>query len=336
MKFLPYSNGVRKVNMRRQRSSKEKFKIVAILIVMLLILGVVVQNVTNFIDGERLRKKVNYTTVDDLRLDYRIQGEGKYTIVFDGAMGANLEEWTPVIEELKSDNVRTFVYNRHGYGYSDSGSGRTPEEQARDLKILLRKAGLSGPYILVGEEYGSLVLTSFAKQFSSSVEAFISIDPINEKVTKSDEYKKSQFGNKIRRKIESIGSSFGLTMLLDKLNLDVNLEDLELGLLSENIDEFLALRTKSDYTSAVYNELNNLIEGKSNSQEEGIFNNVPYYLLTKVENDPLMSLGQADLTTVHLSKCEKDFLSLNDTENVVNAIRQTIKKLQDIEVRNKQ
>ena len=29
MKFLPYSNGVRTVNMKRQRSPKEKFKIIS-------------------------------------------------------------------------------------------------------------------------------------------------------------------------------------------------------------------------------------------------------------------------------------------------------------------
>ena len=56
----------------------------------------------------------------------------------------HLEEWNPIVDELKkNDNVRTFVYNRRGYGFSDSGSaGRTPEEQAKDLKILLRKAGV--------------------------------------------------------------------------------------------------------------------------------------------------------------------------------------------------
>ena len=258
MKFLPYSNGVRSVNMKRQRSPKDKFKMISGIIVVIIIIGVVTQNVVNFIDGERLKKRVNYTTVDDLRLDYRIEGEGSYTIIFDGDMGATLEEWTPIVEELKkNDNVRTFVYNRQGYGYSDGSSGRTPEEQARDLKILLRKAGLSGPYIIVGEGYGSLVLTSFAEQFKDSVAAAIMIDPINEKEVQTKEYQRSQIITKFRRNIERIGSKCGLTMLLDKLNLDVNLKDYESGLLESNLDEFLTLRTKSNYTNAVYHELNN-------------------------------------------------------------------------------
>ena len=331
MKFLPYSNGVRTVSMKKQRSPKDKFKIIFGIIVIIIVIGVVTQNVVDFIDGERLRKRVNYTTVDDLRLDYRIEGEGSYTIIFDGDMGGTLEEWTPIVEELKkNDNVKTFVYNRQGYGYSDISSGRTPKEQARDLKILLRKAGLSGPYIIVGEGYGSLVLTSFAEQFKDSVAAAIMIDPINEQEVHTKEYQNSQFITKFRRGLERIGSKCGLTMLLDKLDLDVNLKDYESGLLESNLDEFLTLRTKSNYTTAVYHELNNVLNGQSNSQTEGMFSDIPYYLLTKNQDDPLKKLGSEDLTTVYVTKSDKDFLALNDKENVLNAIRQTVKRLQDI------
>lgn len=337
MKFLPYSNGVRKVSMKKQRNPKDKIKIIISIIAIILIIGVVTQNVVNFVDGERLKKRVNYTTVDDLRLDYRIEGEGSYTIIFDGDIGTTLEEWTPIVEELKkNDNVRTFVYNRQGYGYSDiSSSGKTPKEQAGDLKILLRKAGLSGPYIIVGEGYGSLVLTSFAEQFKDSVAASIMIDPLNEEEIQTKKYKNSQMLTKVRRNIEKIGSKFGLTMLLDKLNLDVNLKDYESGLLDKNLDEFLTLRTKSDYTTAVCNELDNVLKGKSDSQKEGIFNDIPYYLLTKNSDDPLKKLGSEDLTQVYVTSCEKDFLPLNDQENVLVAIRQTIKRLNDIEQNKK-
>lgn len=332
MKFLPYSNGVRSVNMKRQISPKDKFKMISWILVIIVIIGVVTQNIVDFVDGERLKKRVNYTTVDDLRLDYRIEGEGSYTIIFDGDIGTTLDGWTPIVEELKeNDNVRTFVYNRQGYGYSDGSSGRTPEEQARDLKILLRKAGLSGPYIIVGEGYGSLVLTSFAKQFKDSVAAAIMIDPINEKEVQTKEYQRSQIITKLRRNIERIGSLCGFTMLLDKLNLDINLDDYESGLLESDLDAFLTLRTKSSYTNAVYHELNNILKGESNSQVDGVFSDIPYYLLTKKQDDELKSLGTEELTIVYNTTCEKSFLSLNDKENVLNAIRQTIRKLKDID-----
>ena len=327
MKFLPYSNGVRRANLKKKRSPKEKAKLFCIIFISLLVIGMIFQNISNFIDGERIREKVDYTTVDDLRMDYRISGEGKYSIVFDGALGATLEAWSPIVEQLKDDDVQTFVYNRRGYGYSNSGSRRTPEEQAQDLKILLRKSGMSEPYILVGEGYGSLVLTSFEEQFKDSVEAVILIDPINEDTIKSKSYARSQGITKFRRFIENIGSQIGVTALMDKLNLDINLTDLESALPEDTKEEFLAYRTKSKYTSAVYNELTTLTKGDSNSQKEGVFSGIPYYLITKLENDPLAKLGSSDLTTTYVTKCEKDFLALNDQDNVLNAIRDIIKKL---------
>ena len=336
MNLLPHSNGVRKVNMKRQRNKKEVFKLVVIVIASLLIIGYAFQSWSNFIANEKLRPKVNYTSVNDMRLDYRISGDGKYTVILDGAMGTNLETWTPLIEELENDNVKTFVYNRRGYGYSKNGIIRTPEEQAQDLKILLRKAGVSGPYILVGEEYGSLVLTSFAEQFKDSVQGVVLIDPINENEIKSKDYAKSKLFTRIRRKIESFGSSFGLTTLLDKLDLDVNLKDFESALEGDTLEEFRIQRTKTSYTNAVYNELLNLINGNSDSQKAGVFSEVPYFLLTKDKDDELINLGDKDLSSIHVTTSKKDFLSVNDTENVANAVRQVIKKLEYIEILEKQ
>ena len=332
MKLLPHSNGVRKVNMKKKKNLKEKLKLVALTLIGILLVGYIAQRWSNFVAKETLKARVDYTTVDDIRMDYRVSGEGEYTIVFDGAMGTNLEGWNSVVEELESDQVQTFVYNRRGYGYSGGGLSVTPEEQAEDLKILLRKAGMPEPYILVGEEYGSLVVTSFAENFKESVAGVVLIDPINENEIGSKENNISQLVTRIRRKIESLGSNIWLTELLDKLNWDVNLNDYENGLEGDELIEFRTQRTKSNYTTAIYNELTNVIKGKSNSQKEGVFKDIPYFLLTKNENDNLAKLGDEELTSVHISTIEKDFLAINDTENVVNAIRQIIKKLDNIKI----
>lgn len=329
MKLLPYSNGLRKVSMKKKYTPKEKIKFITITIGIILLIGFLYQRLSNFITKETLKQRVDYTTVDDKRLDYRLEGEGDYTVVFDGAIGGNLEAWNPVIDELASDNVYTFVYNRRGYGFSDSGTERTPEEQAQDLKILLRKSGAPEPYILVGEEYGSLVLTSFAEQFKDSVAGVMLINPLDESYIGTKEYRKSQLVNKIRRNIEKIGSNFGLTTLLDKFDLDVSLDSFENALTEEQLDEFKALRTKSKYTTAVYNELNNLLKGVSHSQVDGVFSGVPYYLLVSDENSNLSKLGDESLTKVYKTDNPESFSGLNNTENVVSGIRYIIKAVKD-------
>ncbi|MBM6859123.1 alpha/beta hydrolase [Clostridium saudiense] len=327
MKLLPYSNGLRKVSMKKNRTPKEVAKLILIIVGIFLLVGFVYQKISNFIAKETLRQGVDYTTVDDRRMDFRLEGEGNYTVVFDGDIGGNLEQWTPVVDELSDDNVSTFVYNRRGYGYSDSGSERTPEEQAQDLKILLRKAGAPEPYILVGEGYGSLVLTSFAEQFKDSVAGVMLINPLDESYIGTKDYNKKQIITKLRRKIEKVGSNFGLTELLDKLNLDVSLDDFESSLSGEELDEFKTQRTKTKYTTAVYNEMNVLSKGLSDSQKVGVFTGMPYYLMTSFDNDNLKNLGDESLTKVYKTETTSTFSGLNNTENVVNGIRYIVKEL---------
>lgn len=337
MKLLPNSNGLYKVNTRRKLKTSEIVKYILIFIAALILVGFTYQRISNFIAKETLKPKVDYTRVNDKRLDYVLKGEGKYTIIFDGNLGGNLNQWTNITKELNksNDDVNTFVYNRRGYGYSDSGNKLTPEEQAKELKILLRKAGAPEPYILVGEEYGSLVLTNFAKLFPETVAGAVLINPIIENDIKEEEYVKSNRINKIRRKIENVGSHIGLTSLLDSLNLDMQLDMFEESLKESSLEEFNIQRTKPNYTSAVYNELTSLMNGESNSQDSIVFNEKPYYLIAKDGQESLEILGNEELTKVHKTSCSSNFISLEDENSVLIGIRYVIKEADDIERRTK-
>lgn len=331
MNLLPHSNGVRRVNMKRQRTTKEKLKYIAKVLLGIIIAGFIVQQITNFIAGETLIERVDYITVDDKRMDFRLSGTGNYTVVFDGVLGGNLEVWNTIASELEeNDNVATFLYNRRGYGFSASGSARTIEEQAQDLKILLRKSGALEPYILVGEEYGSLVLTSFAEQFPDSVAGIVSVNPLVEEDIKNSRNSLKNVALRIRRKIEQLGSYIGLTMLLDKLNLDVNINDLEDNLEGEALEEFSSHRTKASYTSAVSNELRNLSNYNLDIQQDGVFTGKPYCLITKNEDDRLKSLGDEGLTTSIVSNTDSCVLSLSKAIDILAGIRGVIKQCNDL------
>lgn len=331
MNLLPHSNGVRRVNMKRQRTTKEKLKDIAKVLIGIIIAGFIVQQITNFIAGETLIERVDYTTVDDKRMDFRLSGSGNYTVVFDGVLGGNLEVWDAIATELaENDNVATFLYNRRGYGFSASGSARTIEEQAQDLKILLRKSGASEPYILVGEEYGSLVLTSFAEQFPDSVAGIVSVNPLVEEDLKNSGKSLKNMALRIRRKIEQLGSYVGFTMLLDKVNLDVNISEIEDKLEGDALEEFLSHRTKASYTTAVSNELGNLASYTLEMQQAGVFTGKPYCLITKNEDDRLKSLGDEGLTTSIVSNTDSAVLSLDKSSDILAGIRGVIKQCDEL------
>ena len=331
MNLLPHSNGVKVVNMKRQKTTKEKLRDIAKVLVGIIIVGFIVHTVTNFIAGETLIERVDYTTVDDKRMDYRLEGSGNYTVVFDGVLGGNLEVWDSIASNLEeNDNVATFSYNRRGYGFSASGASRKIEEQAQDLKILLRKSGASEPYILVGEEYGSLVLTSFAEQFPDSVAGIVLINPlVEEDILNSNNNLKNSI-LRFRRKIEQLGSHISLTMLLDKLNLDVNSDDIEENLSDEALEEFKTHRTKSSYTTAVSNELANLSDYNLDLQQDGVFSGKPYCLITTNEDSSLKQLGDEGLTTNIVCNSESSVLSLTDESQILTGIRTVLKQCEDM------
>lgn len=333
MKLLPHSNGLYKVNMKKELNPKEKAKKIITVIISLLLVGFIYQRISNFISKETLKERVDYVRVEDKRLDYRLDGEGKYTIVFDGNIGTNLNQWNEISDKLLSDyaDVATFTYNRRGYGFSDSGTIRTPKEQAEDLRLLLRKAAVPSPYILVGEEYGSLVLTEFAKAYPDLVAGVVLVNPLVEDEINTDEYKRSLIFDKIRINIESIGSEIGLTTLLDKINLSFNTDEFEDKLDNRDLEEFKEHRTKSSYNKAVSNEYKNITSGTNSSQEEGVFSGKPYYLIAKPGQEVLSKLGDEALTKIYNVDYEENIISMYQPDTVITGIRQVIKQANEIE-----
>lgn len=333
MKLLPHSNGFYKVNMRKELKPKDIAKNILVSILVVLLIGFIYQRISNFIANETLKERVDYARVDSKRLDYLMDGEGKYTVVFDGNIGTNLYQGSEVSDKLISeyDDVITFSYNRRGYGFSDSGSIRTPKEQAEDLKSLLSKVAAPSPYILVGEEYGSLVLTEFAKAYPDLVAGIVLVNPLVEDVINTNNYRKSLLFQGVRRSIESLGSEVGLTTLLDKLNLTCDTDEFEAKLDERELKEFKVHRTKSSYNTAVKNELKNITSGNNSSQEEGVFSSKPYYLIAKPGQEVLANLGDADLTTVYSVSYGDNIISMYEPDTVIKGIRQVIKQAKEIE-----
>lgn len=333
MKLLPHSNGFYKVNMKKELKPKDLAKNIFVSILAVLLIGFIYQRISNFIAKETLKERVDYARVDSKRLDYLMDGEGKYTIVFDGNLGSNLYQWSEISDKLISeyDDVITFSYNRRGYGFSDSGSIRTPKEQAEDLRALLRKSAAPSPYILVGEEYGSLVLTEFAKAYPDLVAGIVLVNPLVEDVINTESYRRSLLFQGIRRNIERLGSEVGLTTLLDKLNLTCNTDEFEAKLDERELEEFKVHRTKASYNTAVKNELKNITSGNNSSQEEGVFSGKPYYLIAKTGQEVLANLGDEDLTKVYSVNYEENIISMYEPDTVIKGIRQVIKQANEIE-----
>ncbi|NRW81216.1 alpha/beta hydrolase [Clostridium beijerinckii] len=291
----------------------------------LFIFGFLVQILNDFVDNTRLKSRFKYVRIDGRKMEYKLKTGGDYTVVFDGSIGTTMYEWDDVCKSLEEKKISTFTYNREGYGFNDGGDNRTPEEQAKDLKALLRKAGAPEPYVLVGEEYGSLVLSNFANLYSDSVAGVVLINPISEENIQTKEFKNSIKSKYYRSIFEKMGTNFSLTALLNKAGLTMENDTFKKYLNQNELDEFQSFENKKNYRQAVSNELENLYKGISNSQTNELLGNKPLYLITNNEDDPVKKIGNTTVTTIYKEEIEGSPMSVLDPDSVVTGVNSVLK-----------
>ncbi len=118
--------------------------------------------------------------VGEHRLHLYCTGRGEPTVVMDSGLGGNSLDWTRVQPEVAA-YTRVCTYDRAGYGWSELGPlPRTSEKIADELHTLLKKAGVLGPYILVGHSFGGYNVRLFASRYPQETAGIILVDAAHE------------------------------------------------------------------------------------------------------------------------------------------------------------
>jgi pimeloyl-ACP methyl ester carboxylesterase len=69
------------------------------------------------------------------------------------------------------------VYDRAGYGWSDSGpTPRTGQQTADELHTLLSTSNLSGPYVLVGHSFSGFTVRLYQHHYPQDVAGMLLVD----------------------------------------------------------------------------------------------------------------------------------------------------------------
>ena len=104
-------------------------------------------------------------------------GKGSPTVVIETGSGETYESWLPLIGKL-TQKTRVCAYDRAGYGQSEPGPlPRDASREADELRLLLQKAGLKGPYVLVGHSLGGLIAQVFAGKYPGLLAGAVLLDP---------------------------------------------------------------------------------------------------------------------------------------------------------------
>jgi len=111
------------------------------------------------------------------RLQFLSQGSGTPVVVMDSGITDQLDK-LKALQASVSLVTRVITYNRAGYGKSQAGPlPRDAGREAEELKTLLEKASVPGPYVLVGHSLGALNVQVFAARYPDDVAGMVLLDP---------------------------------------------------------------------------------------------------------------------------------------------------------------
>jgi pimeloyl-ACP methyl ester carboxylesterase len=127
-------------------------------------------------DAEVYRPSGKLVDVGGYRLHISCAGSGGPSVILEYGLEASYLDWRMVQPEI-ARFTRVCVYDRAGYGWSDSSPRpRVPSVMAEELHTLLHNSGEPSPYILVAHSFGSYNAIMFAHQFPEDVFGLVLVD----------------------------------------------------------------------------------------------------------------------------------------------------------------
>lgn len=118
--------------------------------------------------------------VGGYKLHMLCKGKGVPTVLIDTGLGDDSTAWFDIQNDM-AKTTQTCVYDRAGYGWSDTGpQPRTSVRIANELELLVNKANLQGPFILVGHSFGGYNMRVFAANNPDDVSGIVLVDASHE------------------------------------------------------------------------------------------------------------------------------------------------------------
>jgi pimeloyl-ACP methyl ester carboxylesterase len=108
-------------------------------------------------------------------------GHGSPTVVIDNGHGVDGGTWSYVLADF-GRITRTCVYDRAGIGFSSRPEPKhhSFRQIARELKALLERAGIPGPYVLVAHSMGGANVRVFQAAHPDEVVGMVLVDVLTE------------------------------------------------------------------------------------------------------------------------------------------------------------
>lgn len=286
-----------------------------VLLGLLLIIGFIFERISRS-NAEDLIPHGQFADVGGHKLHYYIKGEENPTIVFESALDpAGHLQWFNLQQKI-SEFATTISYDRAGLLWSERGNNpKTGEKMAEELHLLLEKANVSKPYILVGHSLGGVILRSFVSKYPQDVKGVILVESAS---PNDDEYLSDELYTTVNEGMPSgilkFANSIGIARLMFK------------GMFPDK-EEFNYLNTlmpallyKSAYGVLEEGDQIPLLKKEANSIKS--FGSIPLYVISATDSNRFDSMITDEKLKNELidawAEMQRDLLKLStDSEQIL-------------------
>lgn len=271
-------------------------------------------------------------TVNGISYNYEATAGKGYKIIVAGAAGESMLSRKALTEAFGEDH-KLFFFDRPGYGSTD-GDAKSPRELAEDLHFMFRKFGWSNGYILIGEEFGSLVMQEFINMYPEEVLGAILINPVGPALGTAAMDTYIEDSREGMEEIRTLGT-FGIPRILSnagvaRFNREVDIDS------DADLDFYSNLWLTKAHLKAFDAELSEMAGLKAINAVDGALGVRPVYLMTTNRNLQDMNQSEilsysSDQETVIVSDSVKEVL-LERSEEVISTLNGLMKKLKRIDL----
>jgi pimeloyl-ACP methyl ester carboxylesterase len=211
------------------------------------------------------------------RLHIYRTGKGGPTVVFESGGASWSLDWHLIQTEVEKF-TSACSYDRAGFGWSDSGPNpRTSARIVAELHILLTKAEIKKPYVLVGHSFGGHTVRLFASNYPDEVAGVILIDARHEAINSMmpPAWQRLETAGKAVQRLMLLASRVGALNLLGRLMGAKAAPPMAMRLPPELRPVYLAVGFQPKYFQSNLDELAASAESDKQLSAAGTLGNIP-------------------------------------------------------------
>jgi pimeloyl-ACP methyl ester carboxylesterase len=190
------------------RRTRRVLLIVALVIAGLSLTGFLYQTIASAVDASSYPAPGRLIDVGGYRLRLYCTGTGRPgspTVILDEGQAATSLGWSKVQPGVPSF-TRVCSYDRAGCGWSDTGPlPRTAGRMVTELHTLLTRAGVAGPYVLVGHSLGGLIMQLYTYTYPQQVVGLVLVDSVHADQFRYPEFRAGALPSIICQALGSLG-----------------------------------------------------------------------------------------------------------------------------------